>query len=114
MVQPSLPMISLEESIRKAYNRVELETIGSCSTETHVLAVDNKIVVVARGIPANSRQLPPARTGGPLLPGKKLYEDALRHEFASELGCEIVSMRTDITLADDEKMEIFLLKQPLQ
>lgn len=91
--------LPLEESIRRLYNRVELQTCGSVSSETHVLAVDNKVVVVARGTP--SAQSP-------------AYEETLRTEFASEFGCTIESLRTRVSLSDDEKMEIFILNRPLQ
>lgn len=94
---PSAPM-PLEESIRRLYNRIERKTSGSVSTETHVLAVDNKIIVVARGAPVDK---PPA------------YEETLRAEFASELGCRIESLRTRVSLSEDEKMEIFVLSRPL-
>ncbi|HZG55734.1 hypothetical protein [Paenibacillus sp.] len=98
MQTPPRTQISLEESIRRLYNRIERETSGAASSETHVLAVDNKIIVVARGVPVDKS---PA------------YEQTLRSEFASELGCRVESLRTRISLADDEKMEIFVLSRPL-
>ncbi|HZG85736.1 hypothetical protein [Paenibacillus sp.] len=91
--------VSLEESIRQVYNRVERETAGAASSETHVLIVENKVVVVARGLPVDRRPV---------------YEETLRSEFAAELGCSIESVRTRVSLAEDEKMEIFILNRPLQ
>ncbi|MCI3921611.1 DUF2294 domain-containing protein [Paenibacillus sp. TRM 82003] len=92
--------MTLEESIRQIYNRVENETFGAASHETHILAAEDKIVVIARGGPSPGR-----------LPA---YRQSLQAEFAAELGCDVVSMRTDVSLADDEKMEIFVLSRPLR
>ncbi|WP_309121937.1 hypothetical protein [Paenibacillus sp.] len=92
------PALPLEESIRQLYNRVERETIGAASSETHVIASDRRIVVVARGLPV-------VRNAD--------YEQALRTEFAAELGCRIESLRTRVSLSDDEKMEIFEISRPL-
>ena len=96
---PHRPQLSLEESIRQLYNRVERETIGAASVETHVIASDTRIVVVARGLPVAKNAA---------------YDQALRTEFAAELGCRIDSLRTRVSLADDEKMEIFeISRKPL-
>jgi len=99
MGSPQPPSLSLEESIRRIYSRVERQTTGASPSEMHVLAVDNKIVVVSKGRPASERS--------PTL------RQALCEEFAAELGCDMVAVRTDVSLADDEKMEIFLLSRPL-
>jgi uncharacterized protein YbcI len=89
--------LTIEESIRHIYHRVELETIGTASNELHVLAADNKIVIIARGAIAGAHQT--------------MYRQALQTEFASELGVPSVTLRTGVSLADDEKMEIFMLSQ---
>ena len=91
------PALPLEEAIRRLYNRVELQTCGAVSSETHVLAVDNKVIIVTRGTPSDRS---PA------------YEETLRTEFAAEFGCRIESLRTRVSLSDDEKMEIFVLNRP--
>lgn len=92
--------MTVEESIRQIYARVEQETIGAASHETQILAADDKIVIIAKGAPASGK-----------LP---TYRQSLQEEFAAELGCDVVSMRTGVSLADDEKMEIFVLSRPLR
>lgn len=104
-LQPAYPTV--EETIRQAYHRVERETLGIESAELRILATDNKIVIVARQS-SNSRNEGALRTLD-----LRAYENALRTEFAAELGCRIVSMRTNIALADDERMNIFQLNGPL-
>jgi len=94
--------LPLEESIRRLYNRVEMRACGTASKETQVLAAGNKVVVVARGAPAGALGASPE------------YEELLRSEFAAEFGCTIQSLRTRVSLSDDEKMEIFTLNRPLQ
>jgi hypothetical protein len=89
--------VTLEESIRHIYHRVEIETIGVASNELHILAADNKIVIIARGGGAGDRQ--------------PLYKQTLQTEFAAELGIDAVTMRTGVSLADDEKMEIFMFNR---
>ena len=99
MNRESRQNLPLEESIRRLYNRVELRTCGAASKETQVLAAGSRVVVVARGAPVGAS---PA------------YEETLRSEFAAEFGCTIQSLRTRVSLSDDEKMEIFTLNRPLQ
>lgn len=87
--------LSVEESIRQIYSRIERETNGAAPNEVHVLAADHKLVIIAKGSPAASRQ--------------PLQRELLQSEFAAELGCDTVTLRTEVSLANDEKMEIFAL-----
>lgn len=89
--------MTVEESIRQIYNRIEKETTGNAPNEIHVLALEQKLVIIAKGAPASPRM--------------PLYREKLQTEFAAELGCEEVTLRTEISLADDEKMEIFILNR---
>lgn len=90
--------MTIEESIRHIYQRVELGTIGTASNELHVLADDSKIIVIARGAAAGSRM--PAN-----------YTQTLLSEMAAELGIPSVTLRTGVSLAEDEKMEIFSIER---
>lgn len=87
--------MTVEESIRQIYTRIERETTGAAPNEIQVLAADQKLVIIAKGASAGDR-----------LP---MYRDLLQTEFATELGCDTVTLRTEVSLAGDEKMEIYTL-----
>lgn len=87
--------MTVEESIRHIYNRIEKEATDTASNEIHVLASEHKLVIIAKGASA-----------APRMP---LYKEKLQTEFAQELGCDAVTLRTEVSLSDDEKMEIFAL-----
>jgi|GEM_PF-5525350 len=87
--------MTVEESIRQIYHRIERETTGAAPNEILVLAADQKLVIIAKGASTASTQ--------------PLRRELLQTEFASELGCDAVTLRTEVSLAGDEKMEIYTI-----
>ncbi|WP_199615259.1 Na-translocating system protein MpsC family protein [Paenibacillus alkalitolerans] len=107
----------IEDKIRYAYNSVKQRLTGMEPTETTVIAQGNKIVILSKGLPAIERKFPRTTVRGiridkPLLEMERtMHNKALWESISSALECEIAVMQTDIRLADDELLEVFVLRE---
>lgn len=106
---------SLEEAVRKAVCRFELEFMaGSFAERIRVLVALDMIIVRSQGVlPAAEQQLARTEEGQALV--KLLYKTlltqqrhSLMHEVAAVTGMEVIDVLTDFSLSTGEQVMVFL------
>ncbi|MDP1947429.1 MAG: Na-translocating system protein MpsC family protein [Nitrospirota bacterium] len=106
---------ALEEAVRKAVCRFELEFMaGSFAERIRVLVAFDMIIVRSQGVlPAAEQQLARTEEGQALV--KLLYRTLftqqrhiLLHEVAAVTGMEAIDVLTDFSLSTGEQVMVFL------
>jgi len=109
----------VEASLAKAIIQFEIEHLGRGPTETHVLVIEDLILVRLRGV-LTPAELTLAHTsdGPPLIKEvrRQLIEGSrslLEEIVLQETGSKVLSLHTDISAKRGERIIVFTLKDNL-